>query len=97
MCKRILSSGSDIHPREAPGTHPQAVVLHHQNTGNSGEAALAPPKKYHTDEERREARLEGYRKYYKANREAITGRRKKAYKTKRAALKAAQEETLAGT
>ena len=79
------------------GTHPQAVVLHHQNTGNTGEAALAPPKKYHTDEERREARLEGYRKYYKANREAITGRRKKAYKRKRAAIKAAQEETSAGT
>ncbi len=47
-------------------------------------------------EERREARLEGYRKYYKANREAITGRRKKAYKTKRAVINAAQKETLAG-
>ena len=41
--------------------------------------------------------LEGYRNYYKANREAITGRRKKAYKRKRAAIKAAQEAALAGT
>ena len=54
-------------------------------------------KKHHTDEERREARLEGYRKYYKANREAITGRRKRAYKRKRAAIKAGQKEPSAGT
>jgi hypothetical protein len=56
---------------------------------------LAPPKKYHTDEERREARRERSRNYYEANREAISGRRKKAYKNKRAAIKAGQKVTSA--
>ena len=38
-----------------------------------------------------------HRKYYNANREAISARRAKGYKRKRAAIKAGQKETSAGT
>ena len=55
------------------GTHPQAVVFHHQNSGNTGGGAVARPRKYATDEERREARRQSYRKHYLAHREAING------------------------
>ena len=58
---------------------------------------MAPPKKYHTEQERREARRERYRKYYRVNREAISGRRKKAYKSKQAAITAGQKVTSASS
>ena len=57
---------------------------------------MGRPRKYATEEERREAARQRNRKYYNANREAINARRVKAFKRKRAAIKAAQEETLAG-
>ena len=51
------------------------------------------PKKYHTEEERREAVRQSQRKYYDANREAISARRAKRARKKRAAMKAGQKET----
>jgi hypothetical protein len=50
------------------------------------------PKKYHTEEERREAARQSQRTYYDANREAISARRAKAYKRKRAAIKEGRKE-----
>ena len=79
------------------GTHPQAVVFHHQNAGNTEGAAVPRPKKYHTEEERREAARQKNRKYYNANRKAISARRAKAFKRKRAAIGAGQKGTSAGT
>ena len=55
------------------------------------------PKKYRTEEKRREARRQSQRKYYNTHREAINDRRAKAYKRKRAAIKAGQKEASAGT
>ena len=55
------------------------------------------PKRYHTEEERREGARQRNRKYYNAHREALSVRRAKAYKRKRAAIKAGQKETSAGT
>jgi hypothetical protein len=52
-------------------------------------------KKYHTEEERREAIRQSYRKYYNANREAINARRAVINKRKRAAIKAGQKVTSA--
>jgi hypothetical protein len=80
-------------PREMIGTHSQAVVFQHQNAGNTGGAAVPRPEKYHTEEERREAARQTYRKYYNTHREAIRARRAKRYKTKRAAMKAVRRET----
>ena len=51
------------------------------------------PRKYATEEERREAVRQTYRKYYYAHREAINARRAQRYKTKRAAMKAVRRET----
>ena len=51
------------------------------------------PKKYHTEEERREARRQSHRKYYNTHREAIKARRAKGHKRKREAMKAGQKET----
>jgi hypothetical protein len=51
------------------------------------------PRKYHTEEERREAIRQSQRKYFNANREAINERRAKGSKSKRAAMKAGQKET----
>ena len=51
------------------------------------------PRKYATEEERREGLRESQRKYYNAHREAINARRAKRYKRMRAAMKAGQKET----
>jgi hypothetical protein len=50
------------------------------------------PRKYATEEERREAIRQSQRKYYNAHRKAISVKRAKAYKRKRAAMKAGQKE-----
>ena len=55
------------------------------------------PRKYATEEERREAVRESQRKYYNTHREAIFARRAKATKRKRAAMKAVRKVTSAGT
>ena len=52
---------------------------------------MPKPKKYPTEEERREAVRQSQRKYYNASREAISAKRAKAYKRKRAATKAGQK------
>jgi hypothetical protein len=75
------------------GTQSQAVVFQHQNAGNTGGAAVPRPKKYHTEEERREARRQSYRKHYLAHREAITARQVERERKRRAAMKAGQKET----
>jgi uncharacterized membrane-anchored protein len=49
---------------------------------------IGRPKKYHTEEERREAARQRNRKYYNAHREALSVRRAETHKTKRAAIKA---------
>ena len=54
---------------------------------------MGRPKKYHTDEERREAARQRYRKYYNANREALNARRTERDRKKRVAMKAGQKET----
>ena len=54
---------------------------------------MGRPRKYATEEERREARCQRNRKYYNANREAINGRRVQAFKKKRPAIGAGQKET----
>jgi hypothetical protein len=51
------------------------------------------PKKYHTEEERREAIRLSQRKYYKTHRKAINAGRAKRSKSKRAAIKAGQKQT----
>jgi len=63
------------------------------NTGRTRGTTVSRPRKYHTQEERREAVRQSQRKYYNANREAISAKRAKAYKRKRAAMKVAQKET----
>jgi hypothetical protein len=50
------------------------------------------PKKYHTDEERREAARQSQHKYYNTHRKAIYARQAKA-KRKRAAIRTGQKET----
>jgi hypothetical protein len=54
---------------------------------------LGRPRKYASEEERREARRQRHRKYYIAHREAISARRAERYKRKRAAVKTGQKET----
>ena len=69
---------------------------------------MGGPRKYANEEERRAARRQAFRKwrmahreaeilrqaaYREANREALSVRRAKRYKTKRAAIKAGQKET----
>ncbi len=54
---------------------------------------MGRPRKYATEGERREAARQRNRKYYNANRKAISVRRVKAFKRKRAAMKAGQKET----
>ena len=56
---------------------------------------MGRPKKYHTEEERREAARQKNRKYYNANRKAISARRAKRARKRRAAVKAGQKETQA--
>ena len=51
------------------------------------------PRKYATEEERREAARQTYRKYYNAHREAINARRAQRYKNIRATITAGQKET----
>ena len=51
------------------------------------------PKKYHTEEERREAVRQSQRKYYYAHREAINARHTERDRKKRAAINAGQKET----
>jgi hypothetical protein len=55
------------------------------------EPPLPRPRKYHTDEERREAACRYQRKYREANRKTINRRRAQAYKSKRAAIEAVQK------
>jgi hypothetical protein len=54
---------------------------------------IGRPKKYLTEEERREAARQRNRKYYNAHREALSVRRAEAHKTKRAAMKAMRKNT----
>ena len=61
----------------------------------AGGAAVGRPRKYATEEERREAARQRNRKYYNANRMAIRARR--AFKRKRAAIEVGQKVTSAGT
>ena len=56
---------------------------------------MGRPRKYATEEERREAARQRNRKYYNAHREAISARR--AFKRKRAAIEVGQKVTSAGT
>ena len=49
---------------------------------------MPTPKKYHTEEERREAVRQSQRKYYNTHRKAINAGRAKRSKSKRAAIKA---------
>jgi len=49
------------------------------------------PKKYHTEEERREGARQSHRKYFTANREAIYARRAKRAKREQAAVEAVQK------
>ena len=51
------------------------------------------PKKYPTEEERREAVRQSHRKYNEANREAIRKRQAGRDRKRRAAMKAGQKET----
>jgi hypothetical protein len=51
------------------------------------------PKKYHTEEERREAIRQSQRKYVEANREAINARQVERARKRRAAMKAGQKQT----
>jgi len=53
---------------------------------------LAPPKKYHTEEERREASRRYQLKYREANREAIRAREAERNK-RRAVIRTGQKET----
>ena len=62
----------------------------------AGGAAVGRPKKYHTEEERREGARERNRKYYNTHRKAISARRAKAHKRKRAAIKAGDERGRTG-
>ena len=55
--------------------------------------AVVRPRKYPTDEERREAARESHRKYREANREAIKARQAKRDRKTRAAIKVGQKET----
>ena len=75
------------------GTHPQAVVFNYQDTGNTEGAAVPRPKRYHTEEERREARRQSYRKHYLAHREAITARQVERERKRRAAMKAVRKDS----
>ena len=50
-------------------------------------------KKYHTEEERREAVRESHRKYLEANREAVKARQAKRDRKRREAIKVGQQET----
>ena len=54
---------------------------------------IGRPKKYHTEEERREGARQRNRKYYNAHRETIRARQAEANKTKQAAMKAGQKVT----
>jgi len=54
---------------------------------------MGRPKKYRTEQDRREARRQSQRKYVEANREAINARQVE----RRAAIKAGQKGTSAGT
>jgi hypothetical protein len=51
------------------------------------------PKKYRTEEERREAARQSQRKYVEANREAIRARHTERARKKRAAMKSVRKET----
>jgi hypothetical protein len=51
------------------------------------------PKKYHTEEERREAARQRNRKYYNANREALNVQRAERHRKKRVAMKEGQKES----
>jgi hypothetical protein len=53
---------------------------------------VVKPRKYATEEERREGIRQSQRKYYNTHRKAIRVKRAKAYKRKRAAMKAEQKE-----
>jgi hypothetical protein len=57
---------------------------------------VARPRKYHTQEERREARRQSYRKHYLAHREAIKARQVERDRKRRAAMKAGQKEPIRG-
>jgi hypothetical protein len=51
------------------------------------------PKKYHTEEERREGARLRQHKYYRAHCEAITARQVERDRKRRAAMKEGQKET----
>ena len=55
--------------------------------------AVRRPKKYHTEEERREAVRQSQRQYYNAHREALNARHTERARKGRAAIKAGQKET----
>jgi hypothetical protein len=55
----------------APWRHSQAVEFHHQKSRDTGGAAVPRPRKYHTEEERREAARQSQRTYVEANRELV--------------------------
>lgn len=70
--------------------YPGASLWPHARTGGR---SVVRPKKYHTQEERREARRQSSRKHYLAHREAITARQVERARKRRAAIKAGQKET----
>ena len=51
------------------------------------------PKKYRTEEKRREARRQSQRKYYNTHRKAINAGRAKRARKRRAAIKAGQKDS----
>jgi hypothetical protein len=51
------------------------------------------PKKYHTEEARREGLRQSQRKYYNTHRKAINARRAKRSRMRREAIKAGQKAT----
>jgi hypothetical protein len=51
------------------------------------------PKKYHTEEERREAARQSHRKYREANREVIRKRQAERARKKREAMKAVRKDS----
>ena len=54
---------------------------------------MVRPKKYYTEEERREARHQSYRKHYLAHRDLIKVRSLKRIRKKRAAMKAVRKDS----
>ena len=62
-----------------------------------GGRSVARPKKYLTEQERREAIRQSHRKYVEANRVAIRARQAERDRKRRAPIKSGQKETSAAT